>query len=182
MYLKNRTGFFSEKLTVLEIAPIDSLQNIFRNLKNLTYVSADLTSPIAMMKMDITETGQPDNRYDCIICYHVLEHIPDDEKAMRELFRILKPGGWAIVQSPVEYGREKTFEDPAIVTPEQREKSFGQHDHVRIYGRDYQERLTKAGFTVLPDDYAQTLTEHEVKRYSILTSEGPIYLCVKPNR
>jgi len=98
LYLRNKINFFSDHLKVLDIAPIHFFQKKCKKLKNLDYISADISSPIAMIKMDITDINLHDNQFDCIICYHVLEHILDDEKAMRELFRVLKPGGWAILQ------------------------------------------------------------------------------------
>ncbi len=116
LFLKKKTNFFKDSLKVLDIAPVDFFQQKCKVLPNLDYISADISSQIAMIKMDITNICLPDNQFDCIICYHVLEHIPNDKEAMRELFRVLKPGGGAILQSPVDYNREKTFEDPNIVS------------------------------------------------------------------
>lgn len=131
-----------------------------------------------MVKMDVTNIAMPDNQFDCIICYHVLEHIPDDEKAMTELFRVLKPGGWAILQSPVDHNRDKTYEDPSIVSPDERERAFGIKDHVRLYGRDYKDRLERAGFTVKLDCYVTELRDDKIKRYGLMKDEI-IYLCTK---
>lgn len=178
LYLRDRTNFFIDNLKVLDIAPMDCLQRRFRTQSNLDYVSVDLESPIAMVKMDITDIQFPDNHFDCIICYHVLEHIPDDQRAMKEIFRVLKPGGWAILQVPVL--REKTFEDPTITAPKEREKVFGQCDHVRIYGLDYKDRLESAGFTVKVDDYVKKLGDDAIKKYSLMKDEN-IYFCSKPN-
>ena len=135
LYLKHKTNFFRDHLKVLDIAPLYFLQEACKKLKNLTYISADLSSPIVMIKMDITDINLPDNQFDCILCYHVLEHILDDEKAMRELFRILKPRGWAILQSPVDDNLDKTIEYPNTVSPE---------GHVRMYGKDYITRLERS--------------------------------------
>jgi len=179
LYLKNRTNFFKDNLKVLDIAPMDFFQQKCKALPNLNYISADISSPIAMIKMDITNISMRDNQFDCIICYHVLEHIPDDQKAMRELFRVLKPGGWAILQSPIDYHRDKTFEDQNIVLPEERERIFGQKDHVRIYGRDYKDRLERAGFTVNPDNYVRELGDDKIKKYGLMKDEI-IYFCTKP--
>lgn len=132
-----------------------------------------------MIKMDITNINLPDNQFDCIICYHVLEHILDDKKAMKELFRILKPGGWAILQSPVDPNRDETFEDPNVVSPEERERVFGQRDHVRIYGQDYKNRLERAGFTVKLDNYSRELGDNIIKKYGLMKDET-IYFCSKP--
>jgi len=179
IYLKERTNFFKDNLKVLDIAPMKFFQEKCKTLPNIDYISADISSPIAMIQMDITNINLPDEQFDCIICYHVLEHIPDDEKAMRELFRVLKQGGFAILQFPVDYNREKTFEDPNIVLPEERERVFGQNDHVRIYGKDYKDRLERAGFTVKPDNYAKELGDNTIKKYGLIKDEI-IYFCIKP--
>jgi predicted SAM-dependent methyltransferase len=176
LYLKERTNFFTANLTVLEIAPLDYLQHKFRAMPNLDYVSVDLQSPVAMAKMDITDMQFQANHFDCIICYHVLEHITDDQKAMREIFRVLKPDGWAICQVPIL--NEKTFEDPSITTPADRRKFFGDPDHVRIYGLDYRNRLERIGFTVKVDDYVKQLSDDAIKKYSLIKGED-IYLCKK---
>jgi len=142
------------------------------------YISADLESPIAMVKLDITNIPFKDDSFDAILCSHVLEHIADDRKAMHELFRVLKPRGWAILQSPVNQKSSRTFEDPSVVSPEDRERIFGQHDHVRIYGRDYTDRLQSAGFTVKLDGYVKELGSDIIKRCSLKEDEV-IYFCSK---
>lgn len=123
-----------------------------------------------MVKMDITNINLPDNQFDCVLCWHVLEHIPDDEKAIRELFRILKPLGWAILQSPVDDNIDKTFEHPNVVSPE---------GHVRTYGRDYVKRLERAGFIVKCDDFVKELGNDIVRKYGLAKDEIQ-YLCNKP--
>jgi len=179
LYLKDRTNFFTDRLRVLDVAPTRFFSEQCTRLQNLDYVSADLSSPLANLQMDITDIPLPDNSFDCIICCHVLEHIPDDRKAMKELWRTLAPGGWAIIQSPIDASRDKTFEDPRVVSPEDRKRLFGQSDHVRIYGRDYKDRLEEAGFIVRLDKYVQELGSRRVRIYS-LGSEDEIYFCSKP--
>ena len=181
LYLRGKTNFFKDNLKVLDIAPTQFFQEICKSLSNIDYLSADIFSPLAMIKMDITTIPLPDNRFDCIICYHVLEHVLDDQKAMRELFRVLKPGGWAILQSPVDHNRDKTFEDLTIVSPDERERVFGQNDHVRIYGIDYKGRLEKAGFLVKVDNYVEELGESAIKKFG-LTRDEKIYFCTKPKQ
>lgn len=178
LYLKAKTNLFADDLKFLDIAPMDCLQRKFRAMPNLDYISVDLESPIAMVKMDITDMQFPSNYFDCIICYHVLEHIFDDRKAMAEIFRVLKPGGWAILQVPIL--RDKTFEDPSVTAPEDRERIFGQRDHVRIYGLDYRDRLEAVGFNVKVDDYVKQLSEDAIKKYGLMEDET-IYFCSKPN-
>ena len=127
---------------------MEYMQKLFRSVKQLDYLSADLNSDKTMVKMDITSISWPDNSFDRIICFHVLEHIENDKKALQELYRVLKPGGWAIIQSPVDMARDTTFEKAGVVTPEQRKEIYGQEDHVRIYGRDYPDWLRSSGFIV----------------------------------
>lgn len=178
IYLEKRTDFLADHKKILDIAPIPFLQEKCKNLKNLDYISVDLSSPMVMIRMDIKNIAMSNNQFDAIICYHVLEHIPDDNKAMRELFRVLRPGGWAILQSPVDYNRDKTFEDPKIVSPEGRRHAFHQKDHVRIYGRDYKDRLEKAGFIVKLDNYNRELGDDKIRRYGLPKNEI-IYFCTK---
>ncbi len=178
LYLQQHTNLFTADLKLLHIAPEPVFQNKFQTMSNLDYISADLESPLAQIKMDITEIPYPDNTFHAILCSHVLEHVEDDRKALRELFRVLKPGGWAILQSPIDLKRDKTFEDPEIVSPGTRERFFGQHDHVRLYGRDYKDRLTEAGFTVRIDDFVKTLDTQAVEKYRLEKDEY-IYFCQK---
>jgi SAM-dependent methyltransferase len=179
LYLKKRTTFFDDYLKVLDIAPVEFFQQKCKSLPNLNYISADISSSIAMIKMDITNISFYDNQFDCIICYHVLEHISNDKKAIKELFRVLKPGGWAILQSPVDYSRKKTFESPKIISQEERKRIFGEKDHLRIYGQDYKDKLEEAGFVVKLDDFVKKLGDNLIKKYGLMKSEI-IYFCTKP--
>lgn len=180
LYLKDRTNFFKKNLKVLDIAPTQFFQKTCRSLSNIDYVSADISSPLAMLQMDITKIQLPDDQFDCIFCFHVLEHVQDDQTAMAELFRILKPGGWALLQSPVDMNRDITFEDPNIVTAEDRHRIYGHAGHVRSYGRDYRDRLENAGFIVKVDDYIQRLDASVIIKYGLMEKED-IYFCTKPN-
>lgn len=179
LFLKNRTNLFHDKLKVLHVSPEYFFQKTFKSMSNLDYISADLNSPYAMIRMDVTNILYEGNYFDVILCSHVLEHVIDDKKAMMEFFRVLKPGGWAILQVPVFTDREHTFEDPQIKTPEEREIAFGQKDHVRIYGLDYRERLEEAGFEVNVDDYVKGLSLEMVREFSLNRDEN-IYICTKP--
>ncbi len=171
LYLKNKTDFFKAPLKVLHFAPEQAFLSRFRKLKNLDYTTTDLNSPIADIKADICDLPFDDDSFDFIICNHVLEHIPDDRKAMFELFRILKPGGRAILQIPQDMEREETYEDPSITDPKEREKHFGQYDHVRVYGRDYFDRLRSVGFKVEEVDYTSALSDEEIDRYRLAKGE-----------
>lgn len=171
LYLKNETSFFSKKLRVLHFAPEQAFLTRFKKQKNLSYTTTDLNSPIADVKADICKLPFEDHSYDFIICNHVLEHIPDDTKAMQELFRVLAPGGTAILQVPYDKERTTTFEDNTITDQEERTKIFGQYDHVRVYGMDYFEKLHTIGFNVEAVDYTATLTEETIKKYSLAKGE-----------
>lgn len=178
LYLKNETDFFTAPKKVLHIAPEQCFLNRFKKLKNLDYITADLHSPIVDVKADILNLPFKDNQFDVILCNHVLEHIADDKKAMQELYRVLKPGGFGVFQVPQDCNLEKTYEDFSITSPEDRSKHFGQYDHVRIYGKDYFNRLRKVGFTVKEVDYTKTLPNNMVKRYC-LTKGEIIPVCIK---
>lgn len=171
LYLKNETDFFTSSKKVLHIAPEQCFINRFKKLTKLDYITADLHSPIVDVKADICNLPFKGNSFDIIFCNHVLEHIEDDKKAMSELFRVLKPGGFGIFQVPQELERTTTYEDFSIIKPEDRKKHFGQYDHVRIYGQDYFSRLRKIGFTVKEINYSATLTSEEIKKYCLIKNE-----------
>lgn len=171
LFLKNKTNFFTAQHKVLHFAPEQAFYKRFRKLKNLDYTTTDLNSPLADVKADICDLPFEDNSFDVILCNHVLEHIPDDTKALSELWRVMKPGGWGIFQIPQDLDRETTFEDNSITDKKQRAKVFGQYDHVRIYGRDYFKTLEKAGFTVNPVPYSSQLSKEEVDRYRLAQRE-----------
>jgi predicted SAM-dependent methyltransferase len=178
-YLKNRSNFFTApRLKMLHVAPEQCFYELFRKQKNLEYVTADLNSPLADVKMDLHHTPFKDNEFDVIFCNHVLEHVEDDRQCMRELYRIMKPGGWGIFQVPQDTNRERTYEDKSIVTEEEREKHFWQKDHVRLYGLDYPERLKEAGFSVETVDYTKELSPELVDRYRLPAGEK-LYICRK---
>ncbi len=171
LYLQNETDFFTKKLKVLHMAPEQCFLDIFKNLKNLDYTTADLYSPIVDIKADILDLPFEDNSFDIIFCNHVLEHIKDDHKAMTELYRVLKPKGMGIFQIPQDLSLEKTYEDFSITSPEERAKHFGQYDHVRVYGKDYFNRLRKAGFNVEEVDYSKQISEKLVDKYRLAKGE-----------
>ncbi len=178
LYLKEETDFFTADHKMLHVAPEQCFYGRFRKMKNLDYLTADLDSPIADVKMDIHDIQYPDNSFDVILCNHVLEHVYNDIKCMSELCRVLTPGGLAIMQVPLDRNLEITDEDPDLKDPEERKRRFGQYDHVRLHGRDYPERLRKAGFKVQEIDYSTKLTPSLFDRYRL--PEGEIlYVCSK---
>ena len=171
MYLKNETKFFSTPKRVLHFAPEQAFYKRFKKMQNLNYVTTDLESPLADVKADICNLPFEDNSFDIIFCNHVLEHIPDDTKAMKELYRVLKSGGYGIFQIPQDLSRDTTFEDDSITDKKERAKIFGQYDHVRVYGRDYFDKLRSIGFKVEEVDYTSTLSEEEITKYCLAKGE-----------
>ena len=171
LYLKNETDFFTKNYKVLHIAPEQEFLRKFKKMKNLEYTSADLFSPIVDVKADILDLPFEDESFDVIFCNHVLEHIIDDKKAMSELYRVMKKGGWGILQVPMKNSLGKTYEDFTITDPKERQKHFGQYDHVRWYGMDYFERLKSVGFSVDINFYSQKFSKEEKKRFGLNVTE-----------
>lgn len=177
IFLKTQTDLFESPLKkLLHIAPEMIFESRLRQLPHLDYLTADLNNPRVMVQMDITDIQFPDNSFDVIFCNHVLEHIPEDRIAMGELYRVLKPGGWGILTVPIHV--DQTYEDPTITEPEERLKVFGQHDHVRNYGRDYAERLTFAGFKVSIFSAADVMDAGKLDKIKINLDEK-IFYCSK---
>jgi SAM-dependent methyltransferase len=178
LYLQYRTKFYTSNPRTLHVAPEYCFVRRFERLLGDNYVTADLESPLAKVKMDVQAIPFDDNAFDVIFCNHILEHVDDDMKALSELYRVLKPGGWGIIQSPVSLDRATTYEDSSIVTPEERAVHFGQHDHLRVFGVDYASRLERAGFDVTEDRYVETLSPETVQRNALPRNEI-IYLVKK---
>lgn len=181
LYLNNRIKIKDKKIRLLNIAPDYAIQNKLKKLPNIKYLSVDLSSRLAMQREDLTKLTFDDNYFDAVLCYHVLEHIADDQKAISEIYRVMKPGGWAILQTPYEQNLEKTFEDFSIKSAQDRKKFFGQEDHVRIYGRDYIERIKNAGFEVQEDRFIDTVDKMEKQRLALDENETIIF-CIKPKQ
>jgi SAM-dependent methyltransferase len=167
------------RFSILHVAPESRFSEMFQRSGNIDYLSADFASPIAMVKMDLTAIQYKEGSFDAIYCSHVLEHIPDDRKAISELYRVLRPGGWAILQVPIDLNRDVTFEDPSIILPDDRERAFWQFDHVRLYGQDYRKRLESAGFHVSVDSYVREFSSLDIRKLGLDVTEN-IYFCTKP--
>lgn len=178
LYLKDYTDFLSKPQKVLHIAPEQCFYGRFRKMKHLDYTTADLFSPLADLKFDVQDIPLEDNTYDTIFCNHVLEHVDSDHKAMVELHRVLKPGGMAIMQVPLDPDYDKTDEDTSITDPAERERRFRQYDHVRLYGQDYPQRLEAAGFKVSTFDAQKELPEGWFEKYALPKREM-LYVCTK---
>lgn len=172
LYLKRESNFFTaDRLNVLHMAPEQCFLKKFKEQKNLNYLTADIESPIADMHFDLHQIPLEDNRFDVIFCNHVLEHVDDAHRCMEEMYRVMKPGGWGIMQVPQDINRAETYEDWSITSPEEREKHFWQKDHVRLFGRDYPDWLRKAGFTVDVAFENNPLTDEEIGRFRLPKGE-----------
>jgi SAM-dependent methyltransferase len=179
LFLERETDFFTGDLRVLHFAPEFWMRRRFSSMDNIEYVSADLDSPLASLKTDITDIVCGDASFDAIICIHVLEHVEDDGSAMRELYRVVRPGGWALVQVPLDTGRARTLEDSGAVSEKDRLRLYGKEDHVRIYGLDISERLEAAGFAVDSRAYGRELGQAVRDRYG-LRENHYIFLAGRP--
>ncbi len=171
LFLKAETNLFTIAQSVLHMAPEQAFYKRFKKLKHLKYTTADLYSPLAMVKADICNLPFKDGEFSVVLCNHVLEHIEDHQKAISELYRVMKPGGWGIFQVPQELHRETTFEDNSIKDTKERSAIFGQYDHVRVYGKDYGNFLTAAGFEFEAIDYTKVLGPEKVAQYGLAAGE-----------
>lgn len=176
LFLQQNSSFFTATYHILHFAPEKCWQNKFKSMDNIKYITADLSSPEADYKIDITNISFNNERFNIIFCSHVLEHIIDDKKAISELFRVLTPGGTAYIQVPYKSTRI-TDEDPTIKDPQEREKRFGQFDHVRVYGLDFQDRLESVGFQVTQERYARKLNSTQRKQFGVW--DDIIFKCEK---
>lgn len=174
LFLERRTDLLDARDHILHIAPEAPLAKKLRTLPGVTYVTGDLLSPAADLRLDITRLPFADGTFDAVFCSHVLEHIPDDRAAMRELRRVMSPRGWGLLQSPMS-GAPHTFEDPLVTDPRERERLFGQRDHVRVYGQDYGDRLTAAGFALDKIPFSDEVGAEARTAFALLHEE--IYLC-----
>ncbi|RIA10271.1 methyltransferase family protein [Flavobacteriaceae bacterium MAR_2010_72] len=173
------------QLKVLHFAPERFFYDLFSNLEHIDYMPCDLfpefynyQGELKVEKVDMTNMPYRDKTFDFIFHNQVLEHIPNDQLAMKELYRVMKPGGSGVFQVPIDYTRARTYEDFSITSPEARQKAFGQHDHVRWYGRDYKQRLESVGFKVIEDDFVKQFSTDDISKYG-LTSNELIYYCEK---
>jgi SAM-dependent methyltransferase len=172
LFLKEKTNFFIQKLRILHIAPEHCFMKRFQAQHGDNYITADIESPLAKVKMDIHQIPFDDNEFDVVLCNHVLEHVENDILAMSEINRVLRPGGWSILQvpffSPVP---DVTFEDNSITNPREREKIFGQDDHVRKFGKDYPQRIERSGLIPEANTFASTMSDEQCFKFGISKNE-----------
>jgi SAM-dependent methyltransferase len=172
LYLKDRSDFFTKKLNVLHIAPEACFIKRFEKVHGENYITADIESPLAKVKMDIHAIPFPENKFDVVLCNHVLEHVRDDVRAISEIRRVLRPNGFAILQVPFfNPVPEVTYEDPSITDPKAREAAFGQDDHVRKYGKDYKDRIRQGGLVAVEDDFVSSFDSDSMFRYGLARGE-----------
>lgn len=174
LFLQRRPALQRPALRLLHVAPEPVLRRLFAAIPGVHYIPADLDARDGV-RLDITRLPLPDASLDAVVCNHVLEHVPDDRQAMREFRRVLRPGGWAILQSPVDARRAQTYENPDVLTPEDRLHHFGQADHVRVYGDDYPVRLREAGFSVEVVDEVRALPSGAAAMLGL--RREPVYMC-----
>jgi len=179
LFLQSKTDFFKADKKVLHVAPEQCFYRRFKKLKNVEYLTTDLFSPLADVKADICNLPFEDNSYDVVFCNHVLEHIDDDAKAMKELYRVMKPGGLGVFQVPQDTARKETYEDSNITSSEERKVHFGQYDHVRVYGMDYFDRLRAVGFEVEEMACIEIASQKEIDSYC-LSADEILPVCRKP--
>lgn len=178
LFLRNETTFYEKKSKLLHIAPEYCFVERFEKYLGDQYITADIESPLAKIKMDLHQIPFEDNSFDVVFCNHVLEHVKDDVTCMKEIWRVLKPDGFALCQSPQRYDLETTYEDSRITDPKEREKHFLQDDHLRIYGRDYGNQLAKSGFNVKEINMITKIGLIKAKEMA-LPLEEIIYFCKK---
>ena len=177
LFLRDETAIFEEPTRLLHFAPEPSLRRIFERHDSIDYITTDLNMPDVSIQMSIDDLLFRDDVFDCVICSHVLEHVPDDYAAMGEIRRVLRPDGFAVIMVPILHppgGR--TLEDPAIVTPEERERVYGRDDHLRMYGQDFAERARAVGFEVTVVGYPASLGAKATRTYA-LNPEEQLYIC-----
>ncbi|MBH45300.1 MAG: SAM-dependent methyltransferase [Flavobacteriaceae bacterium] len=171
LFLERETDFLKKKISVLHFAPEQVFYKKFKTYQHWDYTTTDIESPLADIKADICNLPFKDKTYDLILCNHVLEHIPDDLKAMSELHRVLKKEGTLIAQVPLDENRKSTFEDHSVTDPQKRTEIFGQYDHLRIYGLDYYDRLNSVGFSSKAILLQDRLTQEEIERFGLPKKE-----------
>ena len=180
LYLRQKTNLFRAEVSVLHFSPEAGLGGALAAQKNLKYATSWYEPDRAAdYHLDLTKLALPDNSWDVLIAYHILEHITEDRAAMREMFRVLKPGGWAALQVPT-LEQPDSYEDPSVVTEKERTEKFGLFDHVRYYGwKDFADRLTEAGFEVTIERYAHELSDSAIREFALDRNER-IYIARKP--
>ena len=170
LYLKNETSFFNQNNKILHVAPEQCFYDYFKkHFEN--YFTADLNSPLAEYKVDVCDLPFQSNSFDFVLCNHVLEHVYDDELAIKELHRVLKKKGVAILQVPLNLEISETIDGRDIKDGKKRNELFGQYDHLRTYGKDFFKKIESKGFKVKKIRYADNYTQNEIEKYGLVKDE-----------
>jgi len=180
LYLQNETQLFNQETKLLHVAPEYCFYHHFKKIKNIKYFPVDKCNKKYTRDVgyaDLTDLNFAANTFDMIICNNVLEHLMDDIKALSEMYRVLKPGGIAIITVPIDTNRDKTYEDNSITAPKDREREFGQWDHIRYYGLDFPDRLKNSGFIVEKVFYAEKFSNTDFVKFGLINE--PIFVCHK---
>jgi SAM-dependent methyltransferase len=169
-YLENELDILTKNLRILHIAPELSYLEKLRQQNNLEYIPGDkmvqgYSNQKGINNLDLTQLEYDNCYFDYVIANHVLEHIPNDKKAMTEIYRVLKDDGIGVITVPIDEKLDKTYEDSSIVLPDDREKHFGQWDHVRLYGLDIKQRFEEVGFEVEMNRYYDSFSKEDYERF-----------------
>jgi len=181
LFLKSETDLFKKDVSLLHFGPEYSFYEKFRKMDNVDYYPVDKNYKKFSKNVryaDLSGLDFQENVFDMMICNHVLEHVEDDKQAMKEMYRVLKPGGTVIITVPIDHERNETYEDESIISPEDREREFGQWDHLRYYGLDFPQKLESVGFVVSTEYYARTFSSSDFEKYGLV--DEPIFVCKKP--
>jgi predicted SAM-dependent methyltransferase len=181
LYLKHETNLMKEKINLLHFGPEYCYYRKFKEMNNINYYPVDKNNnkySKDIIYADLTELNIEANTFEMIICNHVLEHVENDKKAIKEMYRALKPGGTAIITVPIDSTRIETYEDLSVTKSKDREREFGQWDHLRYYGLDFQQRLESAGFIAKTEHYARSFSNGDYEKYGL--ADEPIFVCKKP--
>lgn len=184
MFLEMETDLFTQTCKLLHVAPERVFFNRFMSIGSIDYFPVDKCPrkyPSGTKRLDLLRHSMPDHFFDVIICNHVFQYIIEDRQAIKSVYDMLKPGGWAILQVPMDWAREVSYEDYTIRSPQERERVYGLSEHVRWYGRDYASRLEEAGFRVKMHDFIDAFSPEERKKYGFWEGEK-IFYCAKPGR
>jgi SAM-dependent methyltransferase len=180
LFLQQNTDFFDSQLRMLHMAPELCYLKRFRKMENLDYVTGDLESPWAEHHFDVHHIPFEEASFDVVMANHLLEHVDRDQDVMKEFYRVLKPGGWGILQVPIDYNNPNTEEDRNVTDPRERERLYWQHDHLRLFGyEDYPARLRAAGFELEIVDVIEQVGEERANRYCLGT-ERFVYFVRRP--
>jgi SAM-dependent methyltransferase len=181
MFLEKQTSLFTKPSKLLHVAPERVFFKRFKQAKSIDYYPADKFPkgyPAGTKHLDLLQPGMPDHSFDAVICNHVFQYIIEDRSAIKNVYNMLRPGGWAILQVPIDWNRDVSYEDYTITDPRERERIYGLSEHVRWYGKDYAHRLEEAGFRVEMHDFIDRFTPEETDRYGFWKGEK-IFYCLK---